>query len=860
MKQTLINAVKEYFNGGLVAVPVKISITADPKDPTRNKKKPRFGVSWQKQPEFLNANAIIGVIESGFTSYYSKTTKKPIKTDYNSLALLTGEAHNLIVLDIDTAKPSGYKTLEKLGIQIPDKTPCVRTQSGGRHYYFKFPRELKGFKTTKSFGKDYHIDIRGDGGLVFAPPTKIDDTADAKGGEYEWIEPFRNNLPNMPRKLLDFIIEQNNPTPTKPTEKPKPPPKKEYKDDDPYKFVPDAVNLLSSCHLDYDNWCQVGLALASMGEEGRSFFQQISNNPAFNDTPQQIDNKFDNFLNTGSGSVKIASLFKIAKDNGFQYPRQTKPERQAPKGELKKPTTKQQKTESTIHGLTPQDILLYAVDQDKGDAILGASLLEGQFLFDFRRTKWLKWNGTRWAVDEEESIRHTVSTNLYKIYEFASVAYFSSIKTESSEGEASRIKAHAKILRAKQKKACEFPHMTRVLSWMKPLLLTFQENFDINHDSLNVANGTIDLKTQELKPHDPKDLISKQAPVTYNKDAKCPEWEKFLETVIVHPDDPLEDGTLSTDGLTIGTLQKYAGLCLSGHIKEQKFLYLYGLGANGKSIFITTLSMLLGAGANIGGTSHEGGGYVGHAPIELFIHNRQKDEAHRLNYLAELQGARLVVCDEIEGKRVMSESAIKSVTSGIEKVNAMRKFEKPFSYNFTGKLILFGNHRLTIKSSDRGIWRRVLLNEWYYNFEQSPHREDSTIVLKRFQNELSGILNWALTGLKNYEREGLKVSKSIIDTTEQYKDDADQLKRWLDEKCTVAPEILTTFGEIYTSYKNWVDETDEYKAFKGKNTLISELLERDDFNFKKVKKGNQGFRIEGLRVNFKTPDFTHNST
>jgi putative DNA primase/helicase len=49
---------------------------------------------------------------------------------------------------------------------------------------------------------------------------------------------------------------------------------------------------------------------------------------------------------------------------------------------------------------------------------------------------------------------------------------------------------------------------------------------------LNVDNGTLDLRTGELRDHDRADLITKLAPVSYDPDAPADEWDKFLERVL----------------------------------------------------------------------------------------------------------------------------------------------------------------------------------------------------------------------------------------------------------------------------------------------------------------------------------------
>lgn len=80
------------------------------------------------------------------------------------------------------------------------------------------------------------------------------------------------------------------------------------------------VERIESSHTDitrvYQDWVNIGFALASLGEEGRELFHRVSaQNPNY--TREESDKKFDNCLNTGKGEVRIATFMDIAKNNGI---------------------------------------------------------------------------------------------------------------------------------------------------------------------------------------------------------------------------------------------------------------------------------------------------------------------------------------------------------------------------------------------------------------------------------------------------------------------------------------------------------------------------------------------------------------
>src|SRR5258708_35848426 len=88
---------------------------------------------------------------------------------------------------------------------------------------------------------------------------------------------------------------------------------------------------------------------------------------------------------------------------------------------------------------------------------------------------------------------------------------------------------------------------------------------------LNVRNGTLDLRTGELRPHSGGDYLTRLAPVTYEPAADCPTWRGFLDSVF------------AGDAEIIVFVQRLIGLCLTGDVSEHLFTVFWGSGANGKS-------------------------------------------------------------------------------------------------------------------------------------------------------------------------------------------------------------------------------------------------------------------------------------
>src|SRR5207302_1822211 len=104
------------------------------------------------------------------------------------------------------------------------------------------------------------------------------------------------------------------------------------------------------------------------------------------------------------------------------------------------------------------------------------------------------------------------------------------------------------------------------LAQSAPGIAVTPEQFDTDPLAFNCLNGTLDLHTGELRPHRREDLVTKLAPVTYDAQAECPLFEKFLRCIF-HPRPDL-----------ITYIQRITGYCLTGKTHEQQLFFFYGPG------------------------------------------------------------------------------------------------------------------------------------------------------------------------------------------------------------------------------------------------------------------------------------------
>lgn len=275
MKDILKKAIEYYFSKGFYVFPLRI-------EKENGKKKIINSFKWRD--EKITKEKSLSMVDNA----------------KNALALLTGRDYNVFVVDIDN-KPDPDNELENILAEygIFFKAPMVKSLSGGAHYYYSFPDGIEGSSTREGIAKN--LDIRGDGGLIFVPPTTVGD------GKYEWKVKLNGKLPTAPKELIKLINSNHY---------------KERERKSSFKNVPEACLYLKKIKLSYDEWIKVGMALSELGEDGRPYWLIVSDNDFYEDTDKEINYKFDNFLKN-TNKVTIASLFQIVYEHGFKLEKNT---------------------------------------------------------------------------------------------------------------------------------------------------------------------------------------------------------------------------------------------------------------------------------------------------------------------------------------------------------------------------------------------------------------------------------------------------------------------------------------------------------------------------------------------------------
>jgi hypothetical protein len=209
---------------------------------------------------------------------------------------------------------------------------------------------------------------------------------------------------------------------------------------------------------------------------------------------------------------------------------------------------------ASIQRYDPESPLLLANPTDLGNAERFVAYAGERFRYVPAWGTWLAFDGARWRRDVDgETVR--TARDLLRATAAQALAL-------SNQEEADRLLAHALASESRAR-------IASMLDLAQALLPVATDALDQDHDAFNCANGTLDLRTGALGPHDRDDLLTRLSPVPWEPDAACPRWEAFLDQI-----------TGGRKGV-VAFLQRAIGYSLTGHVHEQVLLLLYGTGASG---------------------------------------------------------------------------------------------------------------------------------------------------------------------------------------------------------------------------------------------------------------------------------------
>ena len=429
--------------------------------------------------------------------------------------------------------------------------------------------------------------------------------------------------------------------------------------------------------------------------------------------------------------------------------------------------------------------LLHFDLNDSGNGQRLIHLYGNQVLFSPEMAQWYIWDGCRWELDRTNKI-HRIAIRTSRIFRNTALQY-------QSQDEADPVVKFARS-------SGNLNKLLPMIQHVSAERYILQDDLDSKSHLLNCKNGVLDLKIGRLLTHDPALRLTKTTNVPYNPDAACPIFTAFLNRIF------------NEDQELIAFIQKAAGYIATGETSEQCFFVAYGTGANGKSTLVDAITGVLEE-------------FVQTIPTDVLMERQKGGTA--TPELARAKGARLVVAAESSDIACLNEAQIKQLTGG-DKIAARPLYAQGFEYKPNFKIWLSTNHKPTIKGTDNGIWRRVILIPFTVTIpeeEQDPH------LPEKLAAEREGILSWIAEGARQYYSEGLGRPAVIKNATAEYRTEMDILGGFL-EDCVQPGDGRLLAKDLFTAYQKWAAENGEKEI--SQTAFGRKMNER---GYKKLKKG-----------------------
>lgn len=378
--------------------------------------------------------------------------------------------------------------------------------------------------------------------------------------------------------------------------------------------------------------------------------------------------------------------------------------------------------------------------------------------------KWLRWSGTRWVVDEVNKVVWMASRTARLIFEEAA---------HTSDKELSKSLAGW----ARKSESRQRLESMVALARSLPSVAVTPDALDANIWLFNVENGTIDLRSGLLRPHDPKDLITQLAPVSFDLKARSARWEAFL------------DRTFGSDAALIRFVNRFLGMSLSGDVREQILAIFYGQGNNGKNVLLDTVCGTMGD-------------YASQAPPDLLTFSKHRQHPTEI---ADLRGRRLVIASETEEGAALRLQLIKRLTGDMQ-LKGRFMCKDFFQFNRTHKLILVTNNRPVIRENTEAAWRRIRLVPFDVVI---PPSERDPGLMEKLAAERPAILAWLLRGCLEWQEEGLGDSTAVTKATSGYRNDQDFFNEFLTDCCVMQSDAWISRADIHRLYHEWSQRNGE---------------------------------------------------
>ena len=417
-----------------------------------------------------------------------------------------------------------------------------------------------------------------------------------------------------------------------------------------------------------------------------------------------------------------------------------------------------------------------------------ADRFRGRLLYVHAVATWYAWNGQRWApCDSGEAMPAAKLIADECISETVSA-----LRNDPTEGAKRNVTQALGVHRSIRR----LEAMLQVAASEPGMSIAHPGLLDADPLKIGVQNGVLDLRNGELLEARPDMLISRQTGTPYVWQAECPTWDQFLSDA------------MQGDAEMVAFLRRICGYALTGLVDDEKLFFMYGTGANGKSVFANVVSAVMGE-------------YAVTVRAALLARDPKGSGSDAEREKARLPGARIALVNETGQADVWDDQRVKESVSR-ERISARQLYGESFDFMPTHKLFVRGNHQPGAMDGSEGFWRRIVMIGFTRQFSEAERIPD--LDRKIVDRELPGVLSWMVAGCLEWQKYGLQVPPSIAAAVATYRRDTDLMGEWIDACCTVCPGAEGSINDLFRSYEFFLKEANTRAP--SRNTFGRQLVQR----------------------------------
>jgi len=750
--------------------------------------------------------------------YKNQKLTKNFKSDLNATIVLTGDAYNLIGIDIDNKDDTLQRYQQICDDNNYDReTLTIETINIGFHEYYKLTEdqqsELKNFSNChgKFFG--LHIDIKYNNQYLYGPGyIEADKVYTYKVSKD--VEPII-----LPDFLFKEILNHIKPIINKPNKKKQPIEKQPKKKEKNIKMIERPVDNDIDARLEAyisclnpirfkirDDWILIGLIIFNVGGSFELWDKVSKGAPNYDS--DDIIKDWKSFKKEAEKKVGFPTLIRMAKEDNYQ---------------------KYMETYSNDK-IAIMDSLFLEGPNDINCSYLFYCLYPKSYIYDSVNKIWYKLNEYGILINDNDSLmlKDHINKTLFGEIEKEFIRRNTKLTDDSAKTKLTSIYISIRKYLSQSKNKNSMVGELRSLYLEQDISRKLN---NINNYIIAFENGVYDLNTDKFRIALPEEYVSCTTEYRYEPSdtETINDLANILKTIMPDPDE-------------LRYLLKTISLGLIGVNKLEELYIWIGSGRNGKGLLRDLISGTLG-------------NYYDSMEIEYLCKSTLQTNGQSADpVMASKKNCRLVISSEPEDDADLKTGKIKHIT-GRDEFSVRELYGKMFKFTPKFKLIIQTNDEIRINGTDQAMIDRLRFIKFPIRFVDEPklkHERKIDKTLKERLNTVKYKLAFFHILLEHYkdfianDNNKLVMPPRLKADTLEYLSTNDPIKEFIDDKLLITENNNDTIGsrDLFDGFREYTNDSSDINCRSFKK-----IMKKKGYNPRRT---NRGIIYSGLK--FKDDD------